>query len=254
LAALAIADVVERLPQPAGDLGTVDPVADELRRDRGAVAEYPLFGFDNYELGRYLLRQLRHGRPLLNGSIEGTVAADLAAAASTLEAPEAPEALTLAGVRTAVVHADSPAPRRGRFRLEQRLGDGTSIYSVSPIENAAIVSVRGGYDAEAGPDGSQFRWLGPEAKLAIVADRTRRVTVRFDAVSPELPRTARFGTAMREISTAPTAVALCVRADRKGTTLPISTTPAPRHLPGGDPRVAGIGVYHLRAEPGCPPG
>ena len=37
-------------------------------------------------------------------------------------------------------------------------------------------------------------------------------------MSPGLPRTARFGTATREISTAPTAVALCVRAGRKGTT------------------------------------
>jgi hypothetical protein len=254
LAVLAVADIVERPPKPGADLGRTDSVADVLRQERGAVAEYPLFGFDNYELGRYLLRQLRHGRPLLNGSIEGTVAADLASAASTLEAPEAPEALALAGVRTAVVHPDSPAPRRGRFRLEQRLGDGTTIYSVSPIENAAIVSVRGAYDAEAGPDGSPFRWLGPQAKLAIVADHRRLVTVRFDAVSPELLRTARFGTATREISTAPIAVALCVRADRKGTKLPISTTPAPRHLPGGDPRVAGIGVYHLRAEPGCPSG
>ena len=129
-------------------------------RSEALSPSIPLFGFDNYELGRYLLRQLRHGRPLLNGSIEGTVAADLASAASTLEAPEAPEALALAGVRTAVVHPDSPAPRRSRFRLEQRLGDGTSIYSVSPIENAAIVSVRGAYDAEPGPDGSPFQWLG----------------------------------------------------------------------------------------------
>jgi hypothetical protein len=216
------------------------------------VAEYPLWGFDNYRLGPYLFRQLRHGKPLLNGRLDGTVSADLSAAASTLDAPEARKALTIAGVQTVVVHPTSPAPRDSGFRLESRLSDGTSIYSVEPVPHAAIASPRGGYAVEAGPDGSPFQWLGPDASLSAVATRAQPVTLTFDTVSIGVPRSVRFGADRREVSTAPTRVRLCVQTKPGGSAaVPIAMTPGPQRLPGGDPRVAGVGVFNLRAATGC---
>ena len=127
-----IADVARTPPAPAGDLGSRDPVAAWLARAHGAVAEYPLYGFDNYELGRYLFRQLRHGRPLLNGSIEGTLGAELAAAAASPSDPSAGPALRRAGVRAIVVHPPAEEPSGPGFLLARRFADGSAGYLLEP--------------------------------------------------------------------------------------------------------------------------
>ena len=251
IAALAIGDLVERPPRAAADLGRSDPVAEILHRGTGATAEYPLFGFENDALGPYLVRQLRHGRPLHNGSFPGTRAADLANAAATASAPEAREALTLAGVSTIVVHPGSPEPPTDGFRLLGR-ADGASIYAVTPAVDPVIATVRGAYPPEQGPDGSPFQWLGEGASLRVASADRGPVNVELDAVSPEVPRTVSFGNITRNISTGPTRVRLCVIAETNGTaTLPIAAEPPARSLPGGDARVAALGVYHLRARRGC---
>ena len=182
IAVIALAEIAQRPPRPAGDLGRPDRLADILRDSQGGVAEYPLFGFDNYQLGPYLIRQLRHGRPLLNGSIEGTTAADLAWAAKTANAPEAQEALTLAGVLTAVVHPGSPQPNATGFRRSTRLPDGTSVYAVAGVTNAVVASLRGAYAEETGPDGSPFQWLAPRAAVRVIAEGHGAATLTFDAV------------------------------------------------------------------------
>lgn len=249
---LAVADVIQRPPPPAADLGRVDPLAEALRDGDGAVAEYPLFGFDNYELGPYLFRQLRHGRPLLNGSVQSSTSADLAAAAAIPTYREAREALSLAGVRSVVIHPEATRPTDPAFRVTARFSDGTAIYSVSPARDPVIASVRHTYDAEAGPDGTPFSWLRQAARLRVIAAKAGRVSVHFDAVSPEVARTVRFGSAVRRVLPTPTPIRLCVRTDPDGTaTLQVSMTPLPRRLPGGDIRVTGIGLFHLQAERGC---
>jgi hypothetical protein len=126
------ADIVRSPPPPAGDLGSPDPVASWLAGGRGAVAEYPLFGFDNYELGRYLFRQLRHGRPLLNGSIEGTRSAELALAASDPAKPGTRVALQRAGVRAIVIHPPATMPAEQGFALARRFQDGSAGYLLEP--------------------------------------------------------------------------------------------------------------------------
>jgi hypothetical protein len=250
LALLAVVDVLERPPAPATDLGQADSTAEALSLGKGPIAEYPLFGFDNYQLGPYLLRQLRHGRPLLNGSISGTLAADLASAASTLQAPEAREALSIAGVRAAVVHPGSPIPEDARVLT--RLPDGTSIFKVPRDPTAAIATVRGGYEPEKGPDGTPFQWLGARASLRTVAAPGQPVTVQLVALSPGVPRMVRLGSVTRTVSTAATPIKLCVEPGSKGsTTIRISTVPAPQPLSGADQRVAGIGIYRLHADLGC---
>ena len=133
VAALAIADVVRHAPPPAGDLGKPDPVATWLSTGHGAVAEYPLYGFDNYLLGIYLFRQLRHDRPLLNGSLEGTLSAELAAEANTPAQPRARIAVQRAGVRAIVVHPPTEMPTAGTgFTLARRFPDGSAGYVLEP--------------------------------------------------------------------------------------------------------------------------
>ena len=251
LAGIAVGDLVERPAPPAADLDTPDAVAEILRGGTGAVAEYPLFGFDNDALGPYLMRQLRHERSLHNGSVAGTPAADLASAAATVSAPEAREALALAGVSAIVIHPGSASPPAAGFRLLSRTND-TSVYAVSPVADAAIAAVRNGYPTEPAPDGTPFQWLGPEASLGVVARGRGPVSVAFDAVSPEVPRTLTFGNVRRQVATGPTPVRLCIVTGVDGTAaVPITADPPARRLPGDDVRVAAVGVYHLRAEPGC---
>jgi hypothetical protein len=132
ISAVAIADVIGDPPPPAGDLGSPDPVATWLASGRGAVAEYPLYGFDNYLLGGYLFRQLRDGRPLLNGSIEGTFSAELASAASSLAEPGAKAALQRAGVRAIVIHPPAEMPAGAGFVLVRRFQDGSAGYVLEP--------------------------------------------------------------------------------------------------------------------------
>jgi hypothetical protein len=128
---VTISDVVRRPPEPAADLGRSDPVADELRRlGGGTIAEYPLFGFDNFNLGVYLFRQLRHGRPLFNGSIAGTESARLAGQAADVTFPGAPAALARAGVRHIVVNPGVAKPSSPRLPVIRTLPDGTSIHEV----------------------------------------------------------------------------------------------------------------------------
>jgi hypothetical protein len=123
---------------------------------------------------------------------------------------------------------------------------------VSPIEDPVIAGLRSSHPPQPGPDGTRFQWLSTPASLRVIAAIGGPVTVIFEAISAEIPRWVSFGAARRQVSTTPTAIRLCVHAANPGTaTLPISSHPAPRRLPGGDPRVAGIGIYHLRAESGC---
>jgi hypothetical protein len=249
---IALADIVERPLQPAADLGRPNPLASQLGHGSGPLAEYPLWGFDNHRLGPYLFRQLRHGRPLLNGSVKDTVAGDLADAANTLTTPSARAALTLAGVREVVVHPEAEQPQGPGFRLEGTFPDGTALYAVSWSRRPAVASLRGAYGAEPGPDGTPFRWLEPGATVRVVARGSQRIEVTFDAVSPGVGRVASFGGVDRSVSTAPTRIRLCVHTSARGTTsLPVETIPPPQRLAASDPRVSGLGVYHLAARVGC---
>lgn len=138
LAAGAVADIARTPPAPAADLGAPDPIAAWLAAGRGAVAEYPLYGFDDYQIGPYLFRQLRHGRPLLNGSIEGTLSADLAAAARRPIGTRARAALVRGGVREIVVHPTARTRVGRSFVLERRFPDGSVGYSLEPGRGSGV--------------------------------------------------------------------------------------------------------------------
>jgi hypothetical protein len=253
VAVIAITDLIRSPPPPAADLGRADPVAVVLSGGAGPVAEYPLFGFDNHMIGPYLFRQLRHGRPLLNGAIAGTTSADISTAASDLGGPQARAALALAGVREVVTNPETLSPPRQGFALIARFGDRAVYRVVSPSREIAVAAIRGAYPPEPAPDSSSFQWVRAGARLAVVARRAGPVEVNFDAISHATPRRVRFGTARTVVvGTVPTKVRLCLRAGPGGTaTVAVAATPPAARLPGGDARVATIGMYHLTAHPGC---
>jgi hypothetical protein len=254
LALAAAADLWRSLPDPAADLGSQDAVAEELAAGSGAVAEYPLFGFDNDRIGDYLLRQLRHTRPLLNGSVDGTLSATLADAAGSLRSPQARAALTLAGVTDVVVNPPAETPSGAGFAFLRRSGDGAALYSVAPAPGeVAVAAIAGAWPTEEAADGSPFSWLAPGARLEVATNAPGRVLVELDAVSHATGRLVSFGDAgVRPVALSPTRISICVQTGANGSaTLPISSRPAAAPLPAGDPRVATIGVFHLVARAGC---
>jgi hypothetical protein len=252
LAVIATADVLRRPPPPAGNLGRVDSVAVALSSGTGNVAEYPLFGFDNHMLGSYLFRQLRHGRPLLNGAVAGTISADLASAAGDLRGAQAHAALLLGGVTEVVTNPGASRPASRQFSLVKRLGN-RAVYVVRDRpSDVAIAAVRGAYPPERGPDGTTFVWLGRQPELVGIASSAGPLEITFNAVSHTLSRRVQVGSRRLVVTPAPSTFRLCVSAGVSGTViLPIASQPAAAQLPGGDERVASIGVYRLEARPRC---
>lgn len=252
LGAIAVGELVREPPPPAADRGRADPLAQWLASRPGAVAEYPLFGFEDYRLGGYLFRQLGHERPLLNGAVAGSLAADLAAAAPAADAPQAPAALAIAGVRSVVVHPGGVVPGAAEIRLRRTFPDGARGYDVPVARPAAVAVARSAHAAEAGADGLPFTWLSPDAELRVAAGCAGRVLVRLTAVSQGVPRAADFGAARRRIGTAPTPLRLRVTTGADGrASVAVRTVPVGTPLPGGDPRVAGIGISGISAVASC---
>jgi hypothetical protein len=116
----------------------------------------------------------------------------------------------------------------------------------------AVAALRGGYPPEPGPDGSTFVWLGVRPRLAVVAQAPGPVQVTFDAVSHSETRTIRLASQRFVIAEAPTTVRVCIPVGSDGTAnAPIQTTPSASRFPGGDRRIASVGVYRLSARPRC---
>ncbi len=151
-----------------------------------------------------------------------------------------------------MVNPAAPEPSGRGFSLVGRF-DGEAVYRVRrPPGKVAIAVARGAYPSEAGPDGSSFAWLGSAARLAVVSERRGPIEVTFDAVSHGVPRAVRIGSELRFVGVAPTPVRICIDAGPEGTAdVAVDAMPAAAPLPGGDARVASIGVYHLAARPGC---
>jgi hypothetical protein len=251
LAGVVVGDVLRQPPPVAADLGRQDPAVDWLRGARAAVAEYPLYGFQDYRLGPVLFRQIRHDRPLLNGGMEGTRSAELTAAASSDGAAQALPALRIAGVDRIVVDAGLPDPPG--LIPGPSLGPGRRAFAVPPGEGAVVIA-DSAYGEEPGPAGRSFRWLSDGAALRVLSSCDGVARVRLLAVSHTVPRALTLGDGRFTVGTAPTPVELRVDVGADGTLeLPVATVPAPAPLPGGDPRVAGIGVSGLSAVVRCGP-
>jgi hypothetical protein len=250
LVAVACMDVLRAPPRAAADLGRPDPAAAWLAGARANVAEFPLRGFDDHRLGPILFRQMRHDRPLLNGGIAGTRSADLSAVAGEADGRQARAALAVAGVDRIVVAGGASAPPG--LAAGPHLPRGARGWSVPPDDGAAVALSRGGLASEPGPDGSTFRWLGPGDGLRVLASCPGTATVSLTAVSHSVPRAAEIAGRTYRVGTGPTPLRVTVPVGASlAADLTVRTEPPPAPLPGGDPRVAGIGVYGLSATLVC---
>lgn len=248
LAGAVAADVVREPPPPAVDAGVPDAAVAWLAGARGAVAEFPLYGFQDYRLGPVLLRQMRHDRPLLNGGMAGTRSAQLTGAAMEGGGAQAVAALRVAGVDRVVVHPGAAAPGLPPGR---DVGGGV-VGVVIPPGAAAVARIESVYPEEPRPDGAPFTWLGPGSSLRALSSCPGTVTVRFTAISHTVPRIVAIGATRVRVGTVPTPVRITILpGPAPAPELPVAMDPPPGPLPGGDPRIAGIGVSGISAAVRC---
>jgi O-antigen/teichoic acid export membrane protein len=123
----------------------------ERNTPEGIVAEYPLGYSDIYRLWQRV-----HGRPLVNGAPEGSVADEVRHVILDPAQPGTAETLALLGVTAIVIHPGGPAdtplqpreptPELG-YRLVGRFPDRSSVWAVTAPPARAIVTLPGGFAA-----------------------------------------------------------------------------------------------------------
>jgi O-antigen/teichoic acid export membrane protein len=174
-------------------------VAVKNRTPNGILAEYPLGYSDLYRLWQRV-----HGRPLVNGAPEGSVADQARMVLLDPAQPGTAQALALLGVTAIVLHPGGPAdtplqPREPAgvdgYRLVGRFPDTSSVWAVTATAAPAFVTLPGGFapprlagDTVGFPlvDGSGVGLLELRAKTAGV------VRLVFDATAPGGEHRMRF--------------------------------------------------------------
>jgi O-antigen/teichoic acid export membrane protein len=124
-------------------------VAVEKETPNGIFAEYPLGYSDLYRLWQRV-----HGRPLVNGAPEGSVADQARMVLLDPAQPGTAASLALLGVTALAIHpgggADTPVQPRepttsGGYRLVGRFPDRSSVWDVTAPPAAAFVTLPGGF-------------------------------------------------------------------------------------------------------------
>jgi hypothetical protein len=158
----------------------------------GIVAEYPLGYSDLYRLWQRV-----HGRPLVNGAPEGSLADQAHLMVLDPKEPGTASALSLLGVTAIVVHpggpADTPvqprepAPADG-YRLIGRFPDTSSVWAVTVPPAPAYVMLSGGFSPprrlDSGTIGYPLIASGGVAVIELHARTPGIVRVQFDATAP----------------------------------------------------------------------
>ena len=219
----------------------------------GAVAEYPLFGQNNDAMGPYLLRQVFHERPLLNGAVPGTLSAELSTAAGHVDDPQAAAARQLGGVDTIVVHGDLGEPRDAP--LFARL-DGARVYAAVAVADPAVATWDGAYPEEEG-GGARWRWLPDATRWRVTAATPGRHLVRLRLQAAPGVAIVRFGDDAyvageeREIDVCVVAASVADDGLAYGSVAVTADVPAPPLAPG-DPRPALARVRGEHVVGRCP--
>jgi hypothetical protein len=172
----------------------VPPEYTALARDTpdGIVAEYPLGYSDLYRLWQQV-----HGRALMNGAPEGSLADQAHLMILDPKEPGTASALSLLGVTAIVVHpggpADTPvqprepAPADG-YRLVGRFPDTSSVWAVTAPPAPVYVMLSGGFAAprrlDTGTIGFPLIASGGVAVIELRSKAAGIVRVEFDATAP----------------------------------------------------------------------
>ena len=172
----------------------VPPEYTALTRDTpaGVVAEYPLGYSDLYRLWQRI-----HGRPLVNGAPEGSLADQAHLMLLDPKEPGTSSALSLLGVTAIVLHPGGPGdvpvqPREpvpsDGYRLVGRFPDTSSVWAVTAPPAPAFVMLSGGFASprrlESGSIGYPLIASGGVAVIDLRARGAGTVRVEFDATAP----------------------------------------------------------------------
>ena len=158
----------------------------------GVLAEYPLGYSDLYRLWQRI-----HGRPLVNGAPEGSLADQGHLMVLDPKEPGTSSELSLLGVTAIVLHPGGPgdvpvqprepAPSDG-YRLVGRFPDTSSVWAVTAPPAPAFVMLSGGFALprrlESGSIGYPLIASGGVAVIELRARGTGTVRVEFDATAP----------------------------------------------------------------------
>jgi O-antigen/teichoic acid export membrane protein len=158
----------------------------------GVLAESPLGYSDLYRLWQRI-----HGRPLVNGAPEGSLADQGHLMVLDPKEPGTSSELSLLGVTAIVLHPGGPgdvpvqprepAPSDG-YRLVGRFPDTSSVWAVTAPPAPAFVMLSGGFALprrlESGSIGYPLIASGGVAVIELRARGTGTVRVEFDATAP----------------------------------------------------------------------
>jgi O-antigen/teichoic acid export membrane protein len=161
----------------------------------GILAEYPLGYSDIYRLWQRV-----HGRPLVNGAPEGSLADQAHLMVLDPAEPGTASALSLLGVTAVVIHPGGPAdvpvqPREPKgnkgFRLIGRYPDTSSVWTVTAPPAPAFVMLSGGFSPprrlETGAIAYPLIASGGVAVVELRAKEAGVVRLLFDATAPKSP-------------------------------------------------------------------
>jgi hypothetical protein len=164
----------------------------------GVLAEYPLGYSDIYRLWQRI-----HGRPLVNGAPDGTVASQ--ARLMILDPAQAGTAETLSrlGVTAIMIHPGGPAdtplqPREpmgvAGYRLVGRFPDQASVWAVTAPPAAAVVTLPGGFAAPRLVAGNVVGYplVSSVGLMEIRATRAGVIRLVFNATAPSGSRELRI--------------------------------------------------------------
>jgi hypothetical protein len=170
----------------------------ERSTPKGILAEYPLGYSDIYRLWQRI-----HGRPLVNGAPEGSVADQVRA--MILDPAQAGTAQTLAllGVTAVMIHPGGPAdtplqPREptpaSGYRFVGRFPDQASVWAVTARPATAVVTLPGGFAAPRLVAGTTVGYP-LVSSVALMQLRTKAagvIRLVFDATAPSGTRQLRI--------------------------------------------------------------
>ena len=192
--AAMVVSFVELATHPVHHFRTV-PVPEEYRAlasrsPRGILAEYPLGYSDIYRLWQRI-----HGRPLVNGAPEDSVAGEARLVLLDPAQPGTAQALSLLGVTAIAIHpggrADVPVqPREPAaaegYRLVGRYPDGSSVWQVTARAAPAFVTLPNGFAApRLVGDAVGYPLVESSAVLELRSRRAGVVRLVFDVVPPD---------------------------------------------------------------------
>jgi O-antigen/teichoic acid export membrane protein len=172
----------------------------------GIVAEYPLGYSDLYRLWQRV-----HGRPLVNGAPQGSLADEAHLMVLDPKEPGTASALALLGVKAIVLHPGGPAdvpvePREPSpadgYRLVGRFPDTSSVWQVTAPPAPAFVMLSGGFDLPRRLDNGTIGYpLIASGGVAVMEFRAKQpgvVRVQLEARAPGGQRDLRIQDAKGE--------------------------------------------------------